>query len=178
MNVWVVRAAGDTSKEQEALAAGRCIAGWDEIPDFRTLTDKAAFQKAIRLRHPYKNNFGLGVWMGQMMRFRDQIAPGDAVVMPMSSRDTLVLGVVEGDYEYGPAVEGGKPRHMRPARWVGALAKAAVVAEAQGSIGAFLTVFRVDRPGFDAQVRAVLEQGQRSALPMPGGQAASEARER
>ena len=82
MAIWVVRAAGDPIKEDEALASGRCIAGWDDIDDFRAFADEHGLWKAIKRRYPAKSNAGLAIWAAQMLRFRDEIAPGAVVVMP------------------------------------------------------------------------------------------------
>ena len=159
MAVWVVRPAGEeAAKRQESATGGCCIAGWDELTDFRSFHDEDAIKTAIKDRHPSKNNMGLSGWSGQILRFRDGIQPGDIVVMPVGGgRGDLQVGTVEGAYDYRPAVPGGRHRHLRPVRWCGTLPKAKVAEEAKGSIGAFLSVYRVDKPRFEKQLRAIVE---------------------
>lgn len=160
MAVWVVRAAGDPKKELEAIAGSCCIAGWDDIEDFREFLSEPALRDAIRRKYPIKNNMGISGWTRQILRFRDIITSGDIVAMPTGGGSGILhVGLIEGDYEYTPAVEGGIPRHKRAVRWIGTLPKAKVAAEAKGTIGAFLTVFRVEKPMFEKQLRAIVDGG-------------------
>jgi restriction system protein len=165
MVVWVVRPSGDEAKPREAVAGACCIAGWDNLPDFRSFPKEQDIRDAIKTLHPHKNNMGLSGWSRQILCFRDTIRPGDLVIMPVGGGNgDLHVGNVLGDYEYRPAVAGGKPRHLRPVRWSGILPKSQVTADAKGSIGAFLSVYRVYKPRFEAQLRTVVE-----AAPTPGG---------
>lgn len=157
MGVWIVRAAGDAAKEREALTGGCCVAGWDELADFRSFNERT-IKEAIGKKYPAKNNVGIAGWASQILRFRDAMALGDTVVMPTGGGAGLLhVGVLEGEYEHAPAVPGGRPRHKRAVRWVGALPKAAVAAEARGTIGAFLTVYRVEKPTFERQLRCIID---------------------
>ena len=157
MAVWIVRAAGDAAKEREALAGGCCIAGWDELVDFRSL-DERTLKDAIGKAHPAKSNAGIAGWASQIIRFRDVMAPGDTVVMPTGGgTGVLHVGVLEGEYVHAPAIPGGRPRHKRAVRWIGSMPKLRVAAEAKGTIGAFLTVYRVEKPAFERQLRGIID---------------------
>ena len=57
-------------------------------------------------------------YLNQVLRFRDDLAAGDTIVMPRKAFKgrRVAHGVVVGDYQYW----GPEPyRHRRPVRWVG-----------------------------------------------------------
>ena len=155
MTVWVGRVVDDNDKEAEALRNGVCIAGWDKISDFLKFKDEADLRHAITSKYPAKNNMGVAGWIGQILRFRDEISIGDIVVMPSKLSPVFHIGVVTGDYEYA-ATPGGKFRHRHPVKWVGEIKKSDIHKGASGSIGAFLSVFKVNKPAFEQQLRDII----------------------
>jgi restriction system protein len=171
MTVWVVRVVDGDEKEREALRRGVCITGWGDIPDFRTLPTNRDLKEAIGRKYPAKNNAGLSGWAGQIQRFRDEMTKGDFVVMPSKFSPVLHVGMVQGDYEFVAAKEGSS-RHQRPVEWIGVLPKATIVSEAAGSLGAFLTIFRVDKPKFEKQLKEIADGRRIAEKPTSGAQPA------
>ncbi|NKG19891.1 restriction endonuclease [Paeniglutamicibacter terrestris] len=81
-------------------------------------------------------------WAGVLLRFRDEIQPGDVIVAPYKPNSTINIGVVSGNYEY--VASEPTHRHRRRVKWkkVG-LSRTVFTQPALYEIGSALTMFRV-----------------------------------
>lgn len=79
---------------------------------------------------------------GILLRFRDEIKPGDVIVAPYKPDSTINIGLVTGDYEFAATEE--THRHRRKVDWkkIG-LSRTIFTQPALYEVGSFLTVFRI-----------------------------------
>jgi hypothetical protein len=93
------------------------IIGWDELGDISGC-DREGIRQALIQAYPDAAGNVIANWTGQLWRFRDQIAAGDLVVMPLKARPGLVaVGRVTGPYEFRPLEPKGF-RHVRQTTWL------------------------------------------------------------
>jgi len=127
----------------ELVEDGFVSIDWVELGDLGNLpTDRDGMKAALTEIYPDEKPKAVAIWAGILIRFRDEMQPGDVVVAPYRPDSTINLGIVTGDYYY----EAGAPghRHRRPVTWKKlGLSRTAFTKPALYEIGASLTVFRV-----------------------------------
>jgi predicted Mrr-cat superfamily restriction endonuclease len=112
--VWVVRGGEENRHVDAFLAGGYTAVGYPDIPDGHSV-DRYDVTERLRSR-------GWTVPEARAERFEQfvrQIAIGDLVVMPDTPRREVVIGRVEGDYEFHAFVDPDDYRHRRVVEWIG-----------------------------------------------------------
>ena len=109
--VWIIRAGEDGSRADELVRAGVVGLEYPDVGDGRRL-DRYDVTERLKARG----------WTSPETRaelfssFVNQVRVGDLVVMPDTARRDVVIGRVDGDYEYAP--EHGDLRHRRFVTWL------------------------------------------------------------
>jgi len=139
-NVWGIH--NDTFTT-ELVNEGFISIGWDEAGDLRQIQDgREGLKDKLSEVLPDAKPRAVALWAGILLRFRDEIQPGDIVVSPYKPDSTINIGVVTGDYEFVSTAE--VHQHRRRVEWkqVG-LSRTAFSQAALYAIGSMVTVFRV-----------------------------------
>jgi restriction system protein len=118
---------------------------WDEIRDLSAFgADREALKAELASAYPSAKPGAFPVWAGLMLRFADEMSPGDVVVYPHRPDKTINLGVVAGDYYW--KADADLHRHRRPVTWVKTgLLRTDFTQGALYEIGAAITLFRVKK---------------------------------
>jgi hypothetical protein len=92
--------------------------GWPELLNLSDFGTREGVRVALAESYPDEGERTIANWMGQVWLFREQMAVGDYVVMPMKTGlGHVAIGSVCGDYEYrGTEPEGF--RHVRAVHWL------------------------------------------------------------
>ncbi|MGB5813560.1 MAG: hypothetical protein WBI27_00010 [Thermoanaerobaculia bacterium] len=99
---------------------------------------------------------------GQLHAFRNRIAEGDLVALPLKSAPKIAFGRVTGPYRYREDL--GEARHTRPVEWIATgIPRNRLRQDLLYSLGAFMTVCQIQRNDAEARVLAVLK-----GMPDPG----------
>jgi hypothetical protein len=112
--VWVIRGGDDNRLVDDFVAAGVIGVGYPDVPDGRTV-DRWDVTEILRLRG----------WTGPESRaemfeqFVRVVGVGDVVVMPDTPRREVVIGRVEGEYEFAGHLPVEEYRHRHPVTWLG-----------------------------------------------------------
>ena len=112
--VWCIRG-GEGNRLVDAFVDGGYTAvGYYLIPDGRTVTESevAAVLRSEKRTVPERR-------AAMFEDFVRHVAPGDVVVMPDTPRGEVVVGRVDGPYEYRGDLPAEQYRHRRKMRWVG-----------------------------------------------------------
>lgn len=166
MTLWLVRAGSHGEGETLALDHNLAVIGWDALPDLITLPDRDALKTALAAAYPDSTPGKLANWAGQLHTFARQIQVGDLVALPLKSRSAVVIGRVEGDYQYRTDL-GPQFRHVRPVKWLKEFARTAFAQDLLYSLGAFMTVCQIQRGNAEARVTAMLSGHTPPPLPLP-----------
>jgi predicted Mrr-cat superfamily restriction endonuclease len=111
--IWVIRGGDDNRYVDRFLDGGYTAVAYPEVGDGRKLERHLilrALERAEVKDPPAAAN--------AFHAFASAISVGDAVLMPDVGRKQVVIGIVEGDYEFHEDVAPSAFRHRRPVRWL------------------------------------------------------------
>jgi hypothetical protein len=112
--VWVIRGGEDNGMVDAFVAEGVIGVGYPDVPDGRTV-DRWDVTERLRLR-----GWTVPESRAEMFElFVRGMSLGDIVVMPDTPRRDVVLGRVEGDYEFAAHLDADDHRHRREVAWFG-----------------------------------------------------------
>lgn len=143
---WLVRGGERGEREELALAEGLVIAGWEGLGNIGDCSTREGIRQALKQTYPEVAENVIANWTGQLWRFKEQIAEGDLVVMPLHTRPGRVaIGRVTGPYKYREKEPEGF-RHIRQVEWRQAdLPRDAFRPDLRASITSLLTVCGLTR---------------------------------
>lgn len=144
MNVWCVRAEFGTYTRQ--FLAGRYVAiGWMPTTDLSSVTTREEIRQFYRVAHPEDtSNIVVGQQVGQIARFRLDIALGDLVITPDADTELLHHGIVSGDYVFVPNDPACPYPHRRLVKWAPTpILRSGLSVPLQNTLRSALTVFAI-----------------------------------
>lgn len=112
--IWLIRGGEENRHVDAFLDGGYTAMGVYEVGDGRR-TPKHVVLQLIERGGRHKDP---AVAANRFLQFVNAVAIGDAVLMPDGARKEIVVGVVEGDYEFDESVPVDGYRHRRAVRWV------------------------------------------------------------
>lgn len=156
MAVWLVRAGRFGAYDALALERGYAVLGWEELPDLRQVKTRAELEDLCRKTYPEAKANTIYNWVGQLWAFFDRIQIGDLIVLPLKSRSAIAIGRATGSYEFHADFPSGA-RHTRTVEWLRTdLPRAAFDQDLLFSLGAFMTVCRIQRNDAENRIGALL----------------------
>lgn len=157
MTAWVIRAGRDGENEQWCLEHGYAGVGWNEFKDISAVSSKEAMRARVDSARPEATSGARAQWTTQLWALR-AIEPGDLVVMPMKTTQTIAIGVCAQPYHYLADESDLTRRHVIGVDWKrDDVARSAIRQDLLYTLGALATVFRAKRNGAEERFRAVLE---------------------
>lgn len=156
MALWLVRAGSKGEREDFALTNGIAVIGWDELSDLSDIKDRDELLRRLQLAFPERKPKTLLNWLSQLYPFISTINVGDRVALPLKFRATIAIGEVTGPYAYNSA-NPIDARHTRPVKWIGEIPRGAFNQKQLWSMGAFMTVCRLQKHGIEEAVLALLK---------------------
>ncbi len=168
--VWMVRAGAQGEDEALALENHVAIIGFNEIPGLTDAADNEAMLAQVQQAYPDAGANSHRNLAAQLTALVLRMREGDIVALPLKTRPGMVaLGRVTGSYSYQD-IEGAK-RHTRPVHWIRPdVPRSEIRQDLLYSLGAFLTVCRIQRNDAERRIAAVL-----AGKPDPGIEAAEDA---
>ena len=176
--VWLARAGRTGEDEAVALELGLAIIGFNDIPDLTDVSDSKAVLDRVWQASPGETANRNRNRASQLNAFRLRMQEGDIVALPLKTRPGRVaLGRVTGPYRYRSI--DGVTRHTRPVKWMAPdLLRSAFGQDLLYSLGAFLTVCRIERNDAQRRMAAILngsrDPGIEAAEKVPGPTDAAE----
>ncbi|GFP22009.1 restriction system protein [Candidatus Hakubella thermalkaliphila] len=162
MALWLVRAGRHGERESLALEKGLAVIGWADLPDLSGVKTREELYSLLEKAYPDAKRKTLLNWQSQIWPFIREMQEGDLVALPLKSRSAIALGKVIGPYQYHPDLP-PDARHTRLVEWFQELPRSAFDKDLLYSLGASMTICRIQRNNAEERVRALLA-GKR---PMP-----------
>ena len=136
------------------------IAGWEELGDIGRCATRDGLRNVLRQTYTEVADNVISNWTGQLWRFREQINPGDLVVMPLHTKPGHVaIGRVTGPYEY----RGEEPpgfRQVRTVKWLRTdLPREGFRPDLRASITSLLTVCGITRNDGASRIAYLAQHG-------------------
>ena len=113
--LWVIRAGSRGEYEEEAMRECRIAIGFGvDLEDVSGMTDREEVKRAYSRANPGMLQGRINTCGGQVYRFVNDVRIGDAVVLPLKTREAVMMGTVKGCCMFEDAPEF---RHWRPVEW-------------------------------------------------------------
>ena len=166
--VWLARAGRTGEDEAIALELGLAIIGFNDIPDLTDVSDSKAVLDRVWQASPGETANRNRNRASQLNTFRLRMKDDDIVALPLKTRPGRVaLGRVTGPYRYRSI--DGVMRHTRPVKWIAPdLPRSAFGQDLLYSLGAFLTVCRIERNDAQRRMTAILNGSRDPGMDTPG----------
>lgn len=156
MSLWLVRAGSYGEQEQGALEHNVVTIGWNELPDLSKIKDREELAELYAEVYPERKKMKTANQVGQIWRFIHEIQKGDLVAIPLKTQSAIVMGKVEGDYEYKEITNNIK--HVRRVKWLKTIPRSSFDQDILYSLGAFMTVCQIERNDAENRVKNLLEK--------------------
>lgn len=157
--VWLVRAGRHGEDEDAALEMGLAIIGFQDISSLDGLEEDEAFIRHVRHATPSAKEANVRNRAAQLAAFKARMQKDDIVVLPLKGRSQVALGRVTGPYKFQSV--GGTLRHTRPVEWIRPdVPRNAFEQDLLYSLGAAMTVCRIQRNEAERRVAAVISSGE------------------
>lgn len=157
MAIWLTRAGRNGEREEFALENGVAVIGWNEVPDLSEVKSRDALKELLQKVYPQIGKGRLNNSAGQIWAFRNTIEKGSLVILPLKTRGTIAIGKVTGDYEYAPK-NPDEAKHTRKVEWLrDDIPRASFTQKLLYSLGAFMTVCKIERDNAETQIKASLK---------------------
>lgn len=142
-NFWGIHA-GKTGDANSLFLKKNCIAiGWGEMGNLSELpADWDAVKVKVASVYPNAKPGAIPNYAGQLVRFAQEMKPGDWVVYPSKAERMVYLGEVTGAYQYDPKADAGYP-NRRTVKWLKSLPRTHFSQGALYEIGSAMSLFQV-----------------------------------
>lgn len=161
MTLWLVRAGRRGEYESLALERKLAIIEWS-LPDLSGLSDRAELRRLLQQNYPETSAKSLSNWESQLWPFVSVMQKGDLVAMPLKGRPAVAIGHVTGPYLRPEGMPDGY--HARPVDWFAEVPRSAIGQDLLYSLGAFMTVCRIERNDAENRIGELARSGRDPAL--------------
>lgn len=174
MALWLVRCGRHGEGESVALEEGIVGIGWADAGDLTAARTPDDIRAVLATTHPDAKRSTVSNWVGQLHAFRSRIQIGDLVALPLKSSPAVAFGRVTGDYRYVPDSV-ASVRQQRSVHWIREdVPRDAIDQDLLYSLGAFLTVCRIQRNDAEVRIRALLDGRPIAAPPAVSDESSAE----
>ena len=161
MTLWLVRAGRRGEYESLALERKLAIIEWN-LPDLSGLADRIELRRLLEEAYPDTPPKTLMNWESQLWPFVSVMATGDLVALPLKGRPAVAVGRVTGSYCRPEGLPEGY--HARPVDWFAEVPRSAIGQDLLYSLGAFMTVCRIERNDAEKRIAELAKSGRDPAL--------------
>lgn len=164
MSLWMVRGGRFGEHEILSFENGLACIGFHEVPDLTKTSTKEEIFELVRAAYPEKPDMAIHNLAGQLRTFVHRMEKGDLVAMPLRNSPQIAIGTVTGPYRY--RIDLGDVHHTREVEWIRTdIPRIAFGQDLLYSLGAIMTVCKIERNSAEDRVRAIL-----AGKPDPGSQ--------
>lgn len=163
MTLWLTRSGKHCEHEQKFLDEGRIYLTWGGLNrDLGRLRDRADLSQVMAEVYPAGSHHKRKNHINQVWGFAHGMMVGDWIASP-SKRKTIHIGEITGPYKFVPSA--ANPYfHYRAVNWLERdIPRTNFDQDILHSLGAFLTVCRIERNDAESRVRAMQSNEWRSA---------------
>jgi len=157
MAIWLVRAGARGQQQDWALDKGQVVIGWNQMGDLSKFNTREEMLDGLRKAYPEAKLARLYNYRGQLWAFAKSIKKGDLAALPLKGQDAIAIGKVTGDYKHRPD-NPPDAKHTRNVEWIQQdIPRSRFDQDLLYSLGAFMTVCRIQRNNAEERIKAILE---------------------
>jgi restriction system protein len=160
MAIWLIRAGSHGENEQKFIQEKRVYVTWEDLTeDLSKLSNRNALFTIMGKIYPDSKPKRLYNWVSQVWPFAHDMKQGDLVILPLKSQPAIYIGEISGDYHFEK--KGPSPfYHWRSVKWIGeAIPRSNFSQDILYSLGAFLTICRIQRNNAESRIAAMRANG-------------------
>jgi restriction system protein len=155
MALWLVRAGRSGEYEDLAFENNLVVISWPELADLSGIKTREELKALLAKTYPDESPGKLVNWESQLWSFVKEMQPGDLVALPRKHQPVIAIGEVAGPYQYRPDFP-EVSRHTRPVKWLEEKPRSDFAPDILYSLGASMTICRVQRNNAEERVRALI----------------------
>jgi restriction system protein len=128
----------------DLVGGGFVSVGWDDLGPLDPPLDREDLKLQLVATYPARKPGAIPGDAGVLIRFAEEMQPGDYVISPQKGDRTINFGIVAGDFYTEPEAE--THRNRRPVKWVRTgVPRDDFPQSALNEIGSAITLFKVTR---------------------------------
>ncbi|OYV05967.1 MAG: restriction endonuclease [Verrucomicrobiales bacterium VVV1] len=160
MSLWLMRAGSSGEYESRFLTEKRMYFNWSGLlTDLGALSDLDAFYKVFGDTYPDAKKGKVQNNARQGFQFSQKMQPGDWVALPSKFNPTIHFGKITGPYQFDAKAE-DRFQHSRSVEWFAQdIPRDRFDQDILYSLGAFLTVCRIQRNNAEERVKEMAANG-------------------
>lgn len=157
---WVIRSGKYGERDQWALERRVSGGGWREFGDLTPYATKEEVAAAVAAAFPGASAGRLANYTGQVFALRSRIRPGDLLVMPLKTTNTLAFGRVTAGYTYLADEKDPDRHHVVQVDWQRTdLPRTAVKQDLLFTLGSAMSIFAPSKNNAVARLEHLLATG-------------------
>ncbi|MBY0260741.1 MAG: hypothetical protein K2Q20_00255, partial [Phycisphaerales bacterium] len=98
--LWVVHMSHHAVAARRGLREGFICVGWVEAGDLSQCRDREGLKAAFNAHYPGEHPSKVANWAGDALRFTFEMSRGELFVFPVTGKDEIHIGRIEGDYRF------------------------------------------------------------------------------
>lgn len=158
-STWLVRADSGGRLASEFNSKGLVAIGWIEAANTLGLNTREAFFMRMKEAYPEDSKPKQANAAGQVFRFVRELQISDQVITYDTARRIYLIGKVQSEAQYDPALFEGEFSTFRRVNWLKEVSRDALTLKAKNSLGSTLTLFKVS-PETVAEIEALMRGSQ------------------
>ena len=170
MALWLARCGRHGQFESKYLDDCRIYLTWSNLKDdIRGLKTKAELREYLLPSYPDASVAKVSNHLGQIWAFVQKMEPGDWVVVPSKRQPAVHIAEITGPCEFVNTLE-PVLKHSRSVKWIATdVPRSNFAQDILYSLGAIMTICKIERNDAEARVRRMATQGWRESgiLPTP-----------
>lgn len=163
MALWLFRAGSRGEYETKFLNDKRVYITWQNLNhDLSKLHSRKELMALLDKTYPDNKPKALQNYVSQVWPAVHDMKPGDWIVLPSKLKSAIHIAEITGGYEYDSKAE-DPFYHSRTVNWIATdISRANFDQDLLYSMGAFLTICRIERNDAEARIRAMKKAGWKS----------------
>ena len=168
MTLWLTRTGRHGEHEQKFFSDMKIYVCWQNLNhDLSTVNDQAELREVLSNFNPNAKSGRLKNHASQIWPFAKSMKIGDWVVIPYKTKPAINIGEITGDYTYHPDAE-NPYYHSRTFKWIAQdIPRSNFDQDLLYSIGAFMTICRIERNDAEARIRQMATNNWKSVTLVP-----------
>ena len=148
---WMVRAGDENELADLVEEKGAVAVGWPKMGDLSTLETRQDFRERCKEAYPDQPGAATAIKAAELYRFATRMSEGHYVVTALEGAKEVLIGLVDGPYEYRTDLFGEHYPHVRRVRWLKRVPWDSFGAPAREAMGSALIVFVMDEFGAEIE---------------------------
>ena len=160
MALWLCRAGRLGEFETKFIEDNKIYCTWDILDwDMSAYSHRDDFKQKVQATYSDVKPNTVRNWVGQLWAFSHEMKSDDWVLLPSKIKSVVYIGIIRGHYKYNGNAD--TPFwHSHDVKWIKEISRSEFDQDLLYSIGAFLTICKIQRNNAEDRISAMIEDQQ------------------